>query len=149
MVKHWHLRKADGTIMSASKEDCKISNWSGSSIWEGVRWVRDEAKPAVNEYYVKTVTWRPSKESTDRPVPKDLRAPDSFPVLSGTRTNVSIFNMKGAGVPADLPAEETVRRVQDWERQNSRHNFDHDAFALDPPFSELSDDQDDDDDEGY
>jgi hypothetical protein len=114
MVQHWHLEKTDGTFMSARAEDCKVTTWSGSSTWDEERWVRDETKPCTNEYYVKTVTWRPNREIKTRPHPKDLYVPDSFPVLRSRRAFVPVYEIEQAGIPADLSAAETLRLLEEW-----------------------------------
>ena len=117
MIEHWHFRKKDGSIMSASEQDCTVSRWSGSSTWEGRRWIRDETKPATNEYYVKTVKFKPNKEMTERPSPRRLFVPDSFPVLVGGITNVNASEIEQAGVAPDVPVQEMMYRVQAWRER--------------------------------
>ncbi|KAJ9606181.1 hypothetical protein H2200_009142 [Cladophialophora chaetospira] len=120
MVQSWHLLRLDGTIMSATKEDCKVSAWSGSSTWGGQRWIRDESQPGVNEYYVKTVTWKANNEKTNQSEPRTLQVPESFPVMAGNRASVNVSLLERAGIPAGLPGDETLQRVMEWERENRR-----------------------------
>ena len=120
MVKDWHFQKQDGTIMSAREEDCAVSKWSGSSTWQGERWVRDETKPGTNEYYVKMVSWKPNPKMTEQPYPNKLEVPNSFPVMvGGGNASISIHLMEQAGIPCDLPVDEILRRIQEWQVQEA------------------------------
>jgi hypothetical protein len=127
MVRNWFFLKEDGTVMAAGEEGFRVDTWSGSSTWEGERWVRDETRPGTNEYYVKTVTWKPNKEMTERPKPRDLSVPESFPVVSRGRSNVSVRLLSAADVPSGLSADETLRRLGEWE---SDHVRDHGIESL-------------------
>ena len=62
VIKKWHFCRKDNMVMTAAAKDCAMTTWSGSSTWEEERWVRDETKPETNEYYVKTVVFRPNQE---------------------------------------------------------------------------------------
>ena len=130
MVKAWHLERKDGSIMSADNDELDVSNWSGSSTWNNERWVRDETKPSINEYYVKTVTWKPNTEKTDRPQRPHLRVPNSFPVMSSSRPSIRVSMLKQADIPAGLPADETMRRIQEWQDRRSNENV-HDGAGDD------------------
>ncbi|KIW71874.1 hypothetical protein PV04_00103 [Phialophora macrospora] len=127
MVEHWHFRRQDGTIMSAGAEGCKVSRWSGSSTWEGERWLRDETKPGTNEYYVKTVTWRPSKERTVRPRPRDLGVSRDFASITDNRSGVRVAWLRRAGIPMDLSASETLRLMQEWEARRPVEADEHES----------------------
>ena len=118
MIKSWHLEKQDGTIMSANKEDCRVSYWSGSSTWGGVRWTRDETKIATNEYYVKTIIWKPNREMTTRPQAPRLKVPESFPAPNEDGAIILVHMIKRAGIPTGLAAEETMRRYNEWVAAN-------------------------------
>jgi hypothetical protein len=141
MVKHWHFRRQDGMIMSASVEDFKVSCWSGSSTWEDERWLRDETKPGTNEYYVKTITWRPSKERTLRPNPRDLHVSRDFPSITNNRSAVRVSSLRRAGIPMDLSASETLRLLHEcearllWELENP--DFDEEEGEDDQWAAEL------------
>lgn len=107
----WHFKRADGAILLAQPSDISISQWTGSSILGNRRWVRDEVRPGQLDYYVATVTWRPSLEPI-RPLPRrnpDLKVKwarppprnlgyDFLPVDTLQRLNISM----------DIPAEEAV-----------------------------------------
>ncbi|KAI9719021.1 MAG: hypothetical protein M1828_006397 [Chrysothrix sp. TS-e1954] len=66
MCNSWRLRRKDCTEMKASEADCEVERWTGSSTWEGQRWLEDETAqaPGVLQYYVKTVIFRPLKGTT-------------------------------------------------------------------------------------
>ncbi|KAJ9628341.1 hypothetical protein H2204_009316 [Knufia peltigerae] len=118
MAQGWQFARCDGTKLSAKPQDVRVSRWSGSSTWEGHRWLRDETKPGVNEYYVKTITWKPDPSMTERPVPKSLRAPNSFGILRHRNPSMPVSRIRGAGVPEGLSAEETEKLVRRWEGAN-------------------------------
>ncbi len=119
MVKKWHFKKIDGKIMSATSESCQVSTWSGSSTWEGERWLRDETKPGVNEYYVKTITWRPNENRAKRPRPRHLHVPNSFPVITNNHvTSIRVSRLERAGIPGGLPADETLEQLEEWEARD-------------------------------
>lgn len=55
----WQFRRRDGTKLTAKySNSVNVSKWSGSSIFGGVRWVRDESRPLVLDYHIATVTWQ-------------------------------------------------------------------------------------------
>ena len=116
MVEGWHFQKKDGTIMSAKREDCSVDTWSGSSTWEEQRWIRDETKPETIEYYIKAVMWKPNIELTERPSASSLGASHNHPRIQSTREYLFSDNLKAAGIPPGLTADETLRRVEQWER---------------------------------
>ncbi|KAF1986734.1 hypothetical protein K402DRAFT_302140, partial [Aulographum hederae CBS 113979] len=64
MVDRWQFTRKDGKRMSAKGNTTKVDRWSGSSTFDGKRWIRDESeeKPELLDYYVLTVTFRPTKE---------------------------------------------------------------------------------------
>jgi hypothetical protein len=55
--------------------------WTGSSRLTGRRWIGDEVRPNELDYYVVTVTWKPSGEviKADLECPEELRVPADFP----------------------------------------------------------------------
>ena len=63
----------------------------------GSRWIRDETKPGVNEYYVKTVVWRPNKKTEELRKARDLTVPNSFPVKRSARPSVPVGRQNGRG----------------------------------------------------
>ncbi|EXJ65489.1 hypothetical protein A1O7_01830 [Cladophialophora yegresii CBS 114405] len=144
MAKKWHFKKRDGSIMSAAMEDCKVSSWSGSSTWEGERWLRDETKLGVNEYYVKTITWRPDRARTLRPRPEDLTVPSRFPAITDSRPFIHIWHLRRAGIPLDLSPGETLRLAQEWE---ARWAVEADVHYVDEGMEEEQGEEDEDEQE--
>ncbi|KAK6528522.1 hypothetical protein TWF281_009763 [Arthrobotrys megalospora] len=70
-VERWEFCRKDGRKLSAvtgKTEDgkvegeVKVMKWTGSSSWQGIRWIRDEVEQGKLNYYVKTVTWRVKRE---------------------------------------------------------------------------------------
>jgi hypothetical protein len=118
MIEKWHFVRRDGMIMSARKEECKEDQWTGSSTWEEARWLRDETKPGMNQYVVKTITWKPNRERTRRPPPEDLSVPDFLPAIISNEPSVSVQRLNRAQVPKDLAADETLRWLHEYEREN-------------------------------
>jgi hypothetical protein len=64
MAKEWFIKRSDGVVLYAdvSGKSRKVDRWSGSSIWHGRRWTRDETEPHRLDYYIVTVTFRPQLE---------------------------------------------------------------------------------------
>ncbi|KAK4940332.1 hypothetical protein LTR10_019548 [Elasticomyces elasticus] len=137
MTKVWHFERKDGTIMSANGGDFKVDLWSGSSTWERKRWLRDETQPGTNEYYVKTVTWKPNSAiiKPERPWARDLHVPQTFPVISHEEPSMSVSLIEEAQVPAASSADETLRLVQEWREA-------HPAMVIE--FSDSTEDEEDD-----
>lgn len=57
-VERWVFKRKDERVLKARSEDITVSRWTGSSMFGGYRWLRDEVRPGELDYYVKTVTWR-------------------------------------------------------------------------------------------
>ncbi|KAJ5732362.1 hypothetical protein N7493_003843 [Penicillium malachiteum] len=121
LAEKWRFRRSDGVDMVTSGEDSiSFSRWTGSSTLGGLRWLRDETRPGQLDYYVGTVTWRPSKEpptegrlfnprvqvTWDRPALKSLRY-----------TSVPTERLHNAGVPETSNAEEAAQLLYDYESQ--------------------------------
>ncbi|KIW59021.1 hypothetical protein PV05_03505 [Exophiala xenobiotica] len=118
MIEKWPFVRKDGMTMSARKEECKEDLWSGSSTWQGRRWLRDETKPGINEYFVKAITWKPNRGRAERLEPENLSVPDSFHAIISNEPSVSVRRLNRAQVPKDLAADETLRRLHEWERDD-------------------------------
>lgn len=132
MVEGWSFLRKDETIMSAKQEDCSVDTWSGSSTWEQERWIRDETKPDTNEYYVKTIRWKPNPRLTKCKSPCSLRASHTFAEIQSGRSYITTGQLEAAAVPLGLTADEAVRRVEAWERDNPPfEGSEHGSDALD------------------
>ncbi|KAL2812201.1 hypothetical protein BJX63DRAFT_397220 [Aspergillus granulosus] len=134
-VERWGFLRKDGGILRATREDVSVSRWTGSSMFGGRRWVRDEdpAKPGVLSYYVVSVTWKIDRSSLvvdntkgggERVVLEDvpnIRVPHDFVQISpplSEWTSLTESEMRLSGVGMDLPAEEAVAAVRAF-RMNS------------------------------
>jgi hypothetical protein len=136
-VAGWVFRRRDGGVLRATVQDVSVSRWSGSSMFGGRRWVRDETpeRPGVLDYYAVSVVWKLDRASL-RPAPDSglgqgeeeeleecpsIRVPDDFlqvsPPLSGW-PSLSENELRMAGVGMDVPAEEAVEAVRAF-RANS------------------------------
>ncbi|KAL3454284.1 hypothetical protein BJX65DRAFT_85959 [Aspergillus insuetus] len=136
-VEGWGFRRRDGGVLQATTQDVTVSRWSGSSMFGGRRWVRDETpdRPGVLDYYVASVVWKLDRASL-RPGPDSglgqgeeeeldecpsIRVPHDFvqvsPPLSGW-PSLSENELRMAGVGMDVPAEEAMEAVRTF-RTNS------------------------------
>jgi len=129
-LRRWKFVREDGVVLGAETEDVKITKWTGSSCWGGRRWVRDETRPEVLDYYVAAVTFRARRDSvslpieggqlTDLPtVPEGLvlRA-DGMPstTLPNVVNPIALSEIEQAGIPKGTNADEVVRLIIDWRR---------------------------------
>lgn len=67
MMEKWLFERKDGVCLSARDSDISVMRWSGSSTWNGQRWVRDETRPETLDYYVATIIFRPVKTELKEP----------------------------------------------------------------------------------
>ncbi|KAJ0413827.1 hypothetical protein BJY00DRAFT_319391 [Aspergillus carlsbadensis] len=132
-VRGWVFRRRDGGLLRAVMEDVAVSRWSGSSLFGGRRWVRDEAadRPGVLDYYVVSVVWKLDRSSLGSGQRGDeeeeleecpsIQVPSDFvqvsPPLSGW-TSLSEDELRAAGVGMDVPAEEAVTAVREFRTNN-------------------------------
>ncbi|KAH8881046.1 hypothetical protein GQ53DRAFT_519524 [Thozetella sp. PMI_491] len=124
MVESWSFMRRDGVRMTAQESDFETDDWTGSSIWEGMRWLRDESGPETLSYYVKTVVWRPakgfaSKNKTAHPgrLP-ELHVPRHFPALPHANLDrVLVRTLNNLEVVPGTPAEMVREILQTrWNR---------------------------------
>lgn len=141
MANKWWFQRTDGVVMMAQREG-KVWEWEGSSTWEGERWVRDESKPGVVEYYNKTVTWRPSPETrvAELKEREDIHTPETFKKIEGGRRFLNAEELDRAGVPDGTPADEAIRMVRELWRA---------VRAGEVEFSDFDVDDIEDGDEGF
>ncbi|KAL2833952.1 hypothetical protein BJY01DRAFT_89726 [Aspergillus pseudoustus] len=125
-VEQWRFVRKDGGILRASKGDVSVSRWSGSSMFGGKRWVRDEdpRRPGVLDYYVVSVTWKLDRSSLEVPNPDQvvhedvptIRILSDFvqisPPFTAWLTSLTENEMRMAGVGMDVPAEEAAEAVR-------------------------------------
>ena len=117
-IERWMFQRKDGRVLKARSEEVAVSKWTGSSIFGGYRWLRDEVRPSELDYYVKTVTWRlaaggiPPEMEDECPtisVPADFQQPEP-PYLG--RPAVSEETMT-----AIMPKDEFARfvNIMEWD----------------------------------
>ncbi|KAL4734669.1 hypothetical protein BDV11DRAFT_174560 [Aspergillus similis] len=121
-VEKWVFRRKDRRTLAAKSADLATTKWTGSSMFGGKRWIRDEMRPGELDYYVVTATWKlqpPSaadsaseEEETDMTVrvPDDYRQPP--PPFTG-RNSINRWEMERAGVGMDTPAEQAVNALRE------------------------------------
>ncbi|KAL4936962.1 hypothetical protein BDV06DRAFT_203911 [Aspergillus oleicola] len=127
-VRKWVFSRRDDRVFTARKEDLSVSRWTGSSMFGGMRWVRDEVRPGELDYYVLTATWKVNNEAdserqmtspTWRKTVPSVAVPDEFeqpdPPFLGA-TNLSHNDMRGAKVSMDMSAQESFDAVVAWHR---------------------------------
>lgn len=108
----WHFTRSDGAQLLSDPSQIAISRWTGSSFIGGDRWIRDEVRPGQLDYYVATITWRPSPDPLgsrpeknpnlrvdwDRPAPRQLEY-----------VSIPEEDMVNAGIPADSTPEDASK----------------------------------------
>ncbi|KAL4791311.1 hypothetical protein BDV19DRAFT_370613 [Aspergillus venezuelensis] len=122
-LEKWVFRRKDDRVFTAKKEDLTVSRWTGSSMFGGVRWVRDEVRPGQLDYYVLTATWKVDSEkdsaeiiqsptwrtrSMDVAVPSEFEQP--MPPFLGA-ANITRSALEAAGISMDVPAQESYEAV--------------------------------------
>lgn len=80
MRERWRFARRDDILLTATDSE-SVNRWSGSSTWNGKRWRRDETRPDVLEYYVKTVVFRPATSTSDKASVDEVTAVASLPAL--------------------------------------------------------------------
>lgn len=127
MVDKWWFLRSDDVVMMPLRGDFEVTEWSGSSTWGRLRWVRDETKAEMVEYYVKTVTWKPSLavKHEDLAEPETISAPRSrFKRVGGRMPHVNTSEIEMVGVPPGTHPEEVVRMVMDFRGSDWEHSSD-------------------------
>lgn len=110
-AKTWHFQRADDATLLARPSEVSTSRWTGSSILGARRWVRDEVRPGQLDYYIATVTWRPSEDPLgDRPETNpDLTVNWSRPPPRNLGYDfLPEAALQEVGIQLDTPAEEAV-----------------------------------------
>ena len=149
IVKKWQFLRQDDVVMTARAEDYETDTWSGSSTWEGDRWIRDETKPQTNEYYIKTVVFKPDSDvsAEDRLTAEPVGCPEGmFQQISSRRPTLSTEDLTRAGVQPRMTADEARRAVDNY-RENADHDQDTGRGGGDSNSNSNDDNGNDDDDD--
>ncbi|KAJ5273656.1 hypothetical protein N7478_008781 [Penicillium angulare] len=150
----WCFRRRDGVnLVADGDKSISVSRWTGSSTLGDSRWVRDETRPGKLDYYVGTVTWRPSKEppSPDEPSNPSLRVDWRRPeVRSLTYNTIRTEFLQRAGVPEGATAEEAIFIIDEYRARvnasdNDRSSLGEWTESEDANSEEEEEDDDDDD----
>ncbi|KAE8140173.1 hypothetical protein BDV38DRAFT_27357 [Aspergillus pseudotamarii] len=133
----WYFRRKDGFLLTPHESETPVFKWTGSSCLGGERWIRDEVRPGELDYYVKTVTWKLSREHEARPGCPKLQVPYTMerelpPYLTGPPC-LDVDELRTAEIPSSLPAAEAhealekYRQVYDVEYDSYDNNDDSDS----------------------
>ncbi|KAJ5619955.1 hypothetical protein N7510_003939 [Penicillium lagena] len=113
----WYFKRADDCLMVANKSTVSVSRWTGSSVLGKQRWIRDEVRPGQIDYYVATVSWRPSREAIDTcwgPNPKLQVNWQTPPLRNLGEESLPVYDLQKINISLDTPAEEAIAL---WEAQ--------------------------------
>ena len=134
IAEKWHLKRKDGAVLLPEPIERSVMTWTGSSTWQGRRWIGDEVRENELDYYVRTVTFKlnsarlPKGNCPNIDVPDDVanrRRLGPYSIPSGALVNL--------GVPTTANAE-TIRRAwfegreemddDDGESENEDYDYD-------------------------
>ena len=127
----WFFQRIDDVhLVPDTDHSPEHLRWSGSSTWEGRRWIRDEddQEPGILHYYLATLSFKPANIMDDAvgyderkkrtphkiQVPPDIAAKTHIPGGSGRNARLPARNLEQAGVTAKTPASEALRLHQEW-----------------------------------
>jgi hypothetical protein len=121
MIEKWRFSRRDDTTLQANPNSASVSRWSGSSTWEGDRWIRDETRPETLDYYVATVPFYPVSASEIRPRlnqgdPQLGPMPHASPIQN-SRPSVAESELRAMSVPPGLSADEVLAHFDEYGRQ--------------------------------
>ncbi|KAE8377034.1 hypothetical protein BDV26DRAFT_264522 [Aspergillus bertholletiae] len=123
----WYFRRKDGLLLTASHEsEMSVYKWTGSSYLGRQRWIRDEVRPGELDYYVRTVTWKLSREDETRPSCPNLQVPHTMeralaPFLAGP-AYLNVRQLHMAEIPSSMPAAEVCEALEKY-RQSLRGRY--------------------------
>ena len=125
----WYFRRKDEFLLTPNESETSVFRWTGSSCLGGERWIRDEVRPGELDYYVKTVTWKLSREHEARPGCPKLQVPYTMerelpPYLAGPPC-LDAGELRTARIPSSLPAAEAYEAL---EKYRQVYNIDYDSY---------------------
>ena len=146
IAERWHVKRKDGSVLVPDRAEKSVMRWTGSSTWEGSRWISDEVRHLELDYYVRTVTFRPSAARCDErslaptTINPDIEVPQD--IAARTRLNppnIHVYQLREWGVPLDADAE-VIRKI--WAGEAEWTDTEDDEG------DDRDDDGDDDEDDG-
>ncbi|KAI9037333.1 uncharacterized protein KD926_000620 [Aspergillus affinis] len=120
-VDKWFFTRKDGRILRAEKSDTSTSTWTGSSVLDDKRWIRDEARPGELDYHVVTNRWKLVPADGVEALGLDLSTPrPSLDIRGGVgqeppslyrRNSISVREMQRANVTKETPVDEVLQAL--------------------------------------
>lgn len=148
MANQWQFTRKDGTRLAVTpfaQAPPKVTRWTGTSAWNGERWIRDESRPGELDFYMLTVVWRVLQHDAELPDPpqkasqiwaeRSTHKPMTGAV--GLFRSLSMREMEQVGVGLNTNAQEAIRLItearrtratelraqrSDWTRRSRRLN---------------------------
>ena len=123
VVNSWHFLRHDGTMMVSDMASIAQTRWTGSSTWEGQRWLRDETRPEELDYYIVTVTFRPLVVPDDHVVDvienERIDAEPTAQLLTQfwELAVVSTEILQEAGIPRGMSAWDVRKHITEMTRR--------------------------------
>ena len=119
MLDKWTFTRRDATILTANPTSVSITRWSGSSTWEGQRWIRDETRPETLDYYLATVAFRPTPmdEAPLRAANLQLGPMPGAPQIRTNMPSISTRELELAEVPPGYSADQVLARLDEYRRE--------------------------------
>lgn len=132
MRQKWCFKRSDGVKLSARGSEIETMKWTGSSTFNGDRWIRDEARPDELDYHVATVVFRPEKPITPLSTEQQIR--DAFSdahhspklqVKNVSRINTGVARipsrgLRDANVPHGTAGDEALRLISEHQAEVAR-----------------------------
>lgn len=123
MIRRWRFKRRDDTFLCANNSSTSITRWSGSSTWEGERWIRDETRPETLDYYVATVAFRPVAREDVHPIfaldSLQLGPTPGAVSMRHPRPFVTEAALREANVPPGLSADEVLAHFDEHRREQA------------------------------
>lgn len=128
----WFFQRTDDVhLVPDSEHSPEELCWTGSSTWEGRRWIRDEDdhEPGILCYYLATLSFKPANTVDDAAgyevrrnkqiphkiqVPVDIAAKTHIPGGDGSNASLPVSYLEQAGATRETPASEALKLYQEW-----------------------------------
>lgn len=129
----WFFQRSDGVhLVCDSSQPLPGTQWTGSSTWEGYRWLRDENDnaPGMLQYYLVTLSFKPSNQIDDaagyearktRVISAKIEV--SADIASKTQiaadhtVAIPVGQAEEAGITTSMSASEAIKIWNDYEAE--------------------------------